>query len=457
MNEMRSDSEPDGLSWSERLFHDSEMTTALLRVTAGAAMVIAQVSGRLDDPYGVFSLALVTATTYAVGALATTSVHFVRRQSYPGKLATALTTLDNSIILGLVALTGGVSSLLVAVLLLVTTTTAARYGVKTAIWWAGVDSIVLFGIAAFAAGVGSRSDRLYLAGWWSWLLLGGAVIAGITARAAFEYRAALAAESHRSSLERYERLLAERAQQELETAAADRRDFLRVVTHELRTPITSIGALSRAIASDPDGISDPERSEMVGLIRGHAQHLQDLLDGVRDLAVTKRSLANPTRLADIDLRAVVLASTSAAGLEPDRLTTTIHEQLDSMQSDPEKLRRILTNLIENAARHSRELVEVSAEPEEGFVVIEVRDRGPGLSPEVAGHVFEKGFSFASERDSSGLGLWIVSELVVGLAGDIRAVPRTRGGLTMRVRLPHVLNSSDLGAESTGLGASQFGD
>ena len=126
----------------------------------------------------------------------------------------------------------------------------------------------------------------------------------------------------------------------------------------------------------------------------------------------------------------------------------------AMQSDPEKLRRIFTNLIENAGRHSRDVVEVSADLEDSFVVVEVSDLGPGLALEVADRVFEKGFSLGDERDSSGLGLWIVRELVIGLAGNVRALPHDPVGLTMQVRLPYVPGSPTSTLPHAGLGAAR---
>lgn len=417
------------------ILRDSELTTAILRVTAGAAMIGLYLLGSLSDPYEVAGPALAAASLYSVGALVL-ALRLSRSGSpYPQPFTASLTVLDNGIILGLAWLTGGVTSPIVAILLLVITTTAARYGVRTAVACAVADSIVLFGVGGFADGPGPLHERLHLAGWWSWLLVGGAVIAGITARAAFEYQAQLINATHQGAVDRYERTLADQALRELEVAAADRREFLRVITHELRTPITSVAALARALDKRDNAMTAEHRHEALALLQSHAAHLQDLLDSVRDLATEQPGETRSLRLSDVDIEEVVTSSASAALLPRERLRLHLGDDVRLIRSDREKLRRILTNLLENAGRHSLHEVDVEVGRHGDNIAFEIRDRGPGMSDEIADHVFEKGFTFGHHRDSSGLGLWIVSELVRALGGTVSASPRSGGGLTMTVTLP----------------------
>ncbi len=417
------------------ILRDSELTTAILRVTAGAAMVALHLAGSLADPHGVAGPALAAASVYATIALLVALRVGQQGAPYPRAFTTSLTVLDNVIICALSSITGGVSSPIVAILLLVITTIAARYGVRTAVVCAVADSVVLFVIGVAGDAPATVEDGLHLAGWWSWLLVGGAVIAGVTARAAFEYQAQLLTATHQGAVDRYERTLADQARRELEVAAIGRRDFLRVVTHELRTPITSIAALSQALERRPGAMSERERSEVLGLLQSHAQHLQDLLESVRDLAADTPGEDPSLHLSDIDLESVIRSSASAALLPTERLALAIGDDIRIYRSDREKLRRILTNLLENAGRHSRDEVEVEVRRVDADVVFEIRDRGTGMTEEVARHVFDKGFSFGQHRDSSGLGLWIVSELVQALEGTVEALTREGGGLTMRVTLP----------------------
>ena len=123
------------------------MTTAVLRVTAGAAMVVLYLLDALPDGHGFAGLALGAAAVYSGLVFAVIARTFVRGDGYSAALVASLTVLDNVIILGLAALTGGVGSLIVAILLLVVTTNAARYGIRVAVVMAVADSVVLFAIA----------------------------------------------------------------------------------------------------------------------------------------------------------------------------------------------------------------------------------------------------------------------------------------------------------------------
>lgn len=424
------------------VLQDSELTTALLRVAAGAAMVGLHLVGSLSDAYGVAGPALIGASLYAVGAMLIV-LRLNGPGTYPRGLTTSLTVLDNIIIILLAWLTGGVTSPIVAVLLLVITTIAARYGVRAAVACAVSDSAALVLIGIVGDGSLGLERRLHLAGWWTWLLIGGAVIAGITARAAFDYEAQLLKAKHRGAINRYERTLADRARSELESAAADRRDFLRVVAHELRTPIASIAALSQALNSRGSALSGDQKHEALGLIQSHASHLRDLLESVRDLAADMPIEDSPVRLADIDVRDVIASSASAALLPSERLKLDIATDLGLVRTDKEKLRRILTNLLENAGHYSEDLVEVVVAQDDESMRFEICDRGIGMTADVARQVFQKDFSFGSQRDSSGLGLWIVSELIRTMEGSVEAVPRDGGGLVMRVCIPRIATSTGM--------------
>jgi signal transduction histidine kinase len=417
---------------------DSELITAVLRLVAGTAMLVMWAVGGLPPGHpAVLAVALPLAELYAVSVLvAIVALHRATRR-YPRTLTVALTGLDNAIILFIAALTGDVSSPVVAILLLVVTTNAARFGLRLAMAVAVVDAGVLAVLAlAVPRPPTTLQHRLQLLGWWAWLLLGGAVIAGAIARAALVAERAGAAA--RRQIEADQTLLAaERdARRRLEEEEADRRDFLRVVTHEVRTPITSLGALTRALTRTGSHLDAAERQEMLALLQSHADHLERLLRGVGDLATaTVRTRPDRLVLTEVDLGQLITSAAHAGGVEADRLIIEVDPHATVVRSDAEKLRRILTNLLENAGRHAAGPVEVDAARRDGRLVLRVADRGPGLRPDVAARAFEKGFSFGPERGSSGLGLWIVRELAGVLGGRVWAEARDGGGLMVTVEVP----------------------
>lgn len=414
---------------------DSEMTTAVLRVVAGVAMLTLHVAGGLEDSTGFNGIVFGLAIAYSIAVFVVVLRRYVQGDDYPLPLTVSLTALDNLIILGLAAISGGVQSLVTGILILVITTDAARFGVRAAVVWAIIDSVVLLGIALFVDEDALPFDeRVRLTAWWAWLLIGGAVLAGMIARATSDYRHRLDRVQQQAAIDRLDRELEHQARLEIERADAARRDFLRVIVHELRTPIASMGALSRALSSGGSTLDDGDRTEALSLIESHAEHLSDLLEEVRGLS-SSPSVSATVERADADLAHLIQVSASAAGLSSERLDVAITTGARLVRVDAEKVRRILTNLIENAGRHSTDPVRVEASQEGVRLRLRVLDRGSGLSPEVAARAFDKDFSFGTERGSSGLGLWIVRELTTMLGGSVWAEPRDGGGLSVHVELP----------------------
>jgi signal transduction histidine kinase len=107
-----------------------------------------------------------------------------------------------------------------------------------------------------------------------------------------------------------------------------------------------------------------------------------------------------------------------------------------VQCDPQRLRRLLTNLVENAARHSGdEPVELDLRHDGSMFRAEVRDRGPGLPAGQEGVVTAKGVALGERRGTAGLGLWIAEALATAMAGELSLLPREGGGLVARLELP----------------------
>lgn len=376
-------------------------------------------SGGLEWPAHVVFLG---ANIYA-GILLMTIARLRRNKlPYPRRLVASLTVLDHVLVLVMAAIDAGIASLMLGVLVLVVTTDAARRGVRAAVGWAIFDAVAVasYGLV-LDVDRGAFGDRVRLVAWWSWLLIGGAVLAGVIARAAFDYRQGLEAE--------------QRKVDELDRAERERRAFLAVLSHELRTPLASITALCRALAR-PDGIGDEEtRAEAVMLIESHASHLSGLMENIRRLSRGDAPTEEAPQPRPIDIARLVREAASAASVGLDRLRVDLDHAPELFVTDPAKLRRVLTNLLENAERHSSGAVEVEVRSLADEVEFSVLDRGTGITPEIAEKVFERGFTFGHERDASGLGLWIVRELVHQLGGTVAASPRPGGGVHVAVRVP----------------------
>jgi K+-sensing histidine kinase KdpD len=206
---------------------------------------------------------------------------------------------------------------------------------------------------------------------------------------------------------------------------------VRVLCHEFRTPVASVQALARALADDAGPLSTTQRVEAARLIRDHAEHLTAVLEAVGTVAehlpaAFARSQPSTVRLAD-----VVTAAADAAGVR--ELDLHIAPAVATVALDVPGVRRILTNLLENARRHGRAPFVVRIERQDGALRITTTDHGPGMPSDVAARAFREGP--APTHGPHGLGLWIVTQLVTMLGGAVRACPNRPTGTCIEVMLP----------------------
>jgi signal transduction histidine kinase len=344
----------------------------------------------------------------------------------------AITLIDSALTLIGCGLLGGANTLLVAVLPLIVIAAGlgGRRGYVVAIGLGLGYTVAIL----LASGTTPVSQRLVHGLWWTGYLLATAVLVEVFL-ALLERQFDEAARSRAEAIAEHEALLEERDLRErlLESQQA-RHDGLRVILHEFRTPVTSMTALSRDLASG--GLTGPAAATALSLISAHADHLRDMLDNLADLAIadgTPVGRPGERRVPLAELAEVVL---DAAAIAPGRRVSTVAPNGATVHSDPQRLRRILTNLAENAARHSvTGPVELHLSVRLGRLVAEVSDRGPGLPPEQLGEVSRKYVSLGERRGTAGLGLWIVAQLVGGMNGQLTLSARDGGGLTARLEVP----------------------
>ncbi len=220
----------------------------------------------------------------------------------------------------------------------------------------------------------------------------------------------------------------------LERSRGLEQQFLLSVSHDLRTPLTSIRGYAEAI---DDGNVDPKRAAAV--IRAESARLERLVADLLDLAKLQ-ARAFTFAIGPVDLSAAVhTAIDGAAGSLPSITFHPVTSGPLTVRADPDRLAQVLANLVENAGRYARSSVLVSARAERKWAVVTVDDDGPGIAPHDLPHVFERLY-VARDRperreNSSGLGLAIVRELVVGMGGEVSAGTAPTGGARLSCRLP----------------------
>jgi signal transduction histidine kinase len=215
-----------------------------------------------------------------------------------------------------------------------------------------------------------------------------------------------------------------------------RRELVAWASHDLRTPLANMQAMIEALE---DGLGGPE--EYVPALQEQVRALSRLVDDLFELA---RIDAGALTLELLELPVAPVVSTSLRGIEAEARLRHVTLAADVDQSltarfAPEKVERVLMNLLTNALRHtpSDGAVAVRAEPVGGAVRVAVEDSGEGLDAEAQARMFELCWRGDRSRSSrgAGLGLAIARGLVEAQGGRIWAEDREDGGARVCFTLP----------------------
>ena len=212
------------------------------------------------------------------------------------------------------------------------------------------------------------------------------------------------------------------------------------VTHDLRTPLTSIKAGVTSLL-DPSVHYDPEQErELLTTILEETDRLNRLVGNILDLTKIRAGALIPTRqAAAIDEIVEAVVARMGPRLPSVHIQTKLREDLPELMVDPVQIDQVLTNLIENAARYSPAggEIQVSASAFRNAVQLRVVDQGPGIAPEERERVFEPFYRGPTnpETPGTGLGLAIVKAIVVAHGGWIAIEGAPGGGTAVVVEIP----------------------
>ncbi len=218
-----------------------------------------------------------------------------------------------------------------------------------------------------------------------------------------------------------------------------RRQLVAWASHDLRTPLASLRAMLEALE---DGLAEPD--EYLPAIGEQVQTLATLVDDLFELARIDAGVLT-LELRQASLRAVVESSVRALEAEARarnvRLETRVDPAVSEVWMAPEKVERVLLNLLTNALRHtpSDASIAVVVESQNGCVLVAVDDSGQGLTATAARRMFERFWRGDDSRTpgtgGAGLGLAIAQGLVEAHGGEIWAENRTAGGARIAFTLP----------------------
>ena len=227
---------------------------------------------------------------------------------------------------------------------------------------------------------------------------------------------------------------------ELEAAVQSRDEFLSLVSHELRSPLTVIMGYSRLIAR-PNGIEPEEQREWASDILRQSHRLQAIIENLLSMA---RFTAGD-KVED----EVLLLPNLARRLVEEMRGTSEHKVILEADADVAPalanafcFEQILRNLIGNAMKYSAPdapiAVKIREEPDS--VVVSVTDSGPGIDPAEAEKIFEPFYRSPSAAGSPGvgIGLTVCRRLAAAMGGELRLVHSSTGGSEFALRVPKAL-------------------
>ena len=234
---------------------------------------------------------------------------------------------------------------------------------------------------------------------------------------------------------------AERATvEELRRLSALRADFVSMVSHELRSPMAAVIGSAKTLHLRWRELTPEQRESFLGLIDHETNRLAELVGDVLDTSRIESGSFSYS-FDDVDLSELVQESAAAAQTGQDEVTINANVQrpLPLVRGDRERLRQVITNLIDNAVKYSPSgsKVEVDAFSDNGRISVEVRDHGPGVAPEHQSLIFEKFGRVSGEhaKPGTGLGLFIARSIAQAHGGTLEVHSAPSEGATFTLVLP----------------------
>jgi len=222
-----------------------------------------------------------------------------------------------------------------------------------------------------------------------------------------------------------------------------RSQFVASVSHELKTPLTSIRMFAETLAMGR-GRDERTRSEYLETIVNESERLARLVDNVLDFSKIEQGKKiyrlRPTRLEEV-AGSAARAMQFPLAQQGFQLRLSVQEQMPELKADPDAIQQAILNLLTNAMKYSGDAREIDLRlsARNGDAVIEVVDHGLGVAPEEQKRIFEKFYRAPSHESrliaGTGLGLTLVAHIAKAHGGRVEVESAPGFGSTFRVFLP----------------------
>jgi signal transduction histidine kinase len=223
--------------------------------------------------------------------------------------------------------------------------------------------------------------------------------------------------------------------------------LISTVSHELKTPLTSIRLAIHVLLNEKLGPLSPQQMELLVTARDDSDRLYRVIEDLLDISRIESGEAEiklqPVNVEDLVLRATdkIRPAFRDHGIT---LNMKVAPDVPRVMADPSRLQLVFDNLLNNALKYTPigGEVTIKAQPKDGMVRFSVEDTGIGIAPEFLPRIFEKFFRVpGQEQISSGLGLTIAKEIVEAHGGAIEVVSQPGKGTKFNFTVQAVKETS----------------
>ena len=217
-----------------------------------------------------------------------------------------------------------------------------------------------------------------------------------------------------------------------------RSDFVAMVSHELRSPMTVVAGIADILKKRQSALSTEQRDELIDTLGREARRLTRLVSEVLDLEQLDQG-GMELHLGKVDLASLAQEAVIDAGAA-ERTDIAVERGNPSCTADADRIKQVLLNLISNAVKFSGEdkPIKVTVSPEKESVCISIKDNGPGIAKPDQEKLFQRFARLdtgAVRKPGSGLGLYLSKSIVDAHRGEIWIESAPRKGATFTFRLP----------------------
>lgn len=210
-------------------------------------------------------------------------------------------------------------------------------------------------------------------------------------------------------------------------------DYAHMVSHDLKSPLRSIDALTAWLSEDYKDKLDVEGVKSLNLIRNNVEKMDTLISGILDYSTITK---NQTEFYDVDIN-LLLENILSTMLVPEHISIKKISKLPVVKGDKYRLQQLFQNLIDNAIKYndkSEGIIEIGVEDENKFWKFYIKDNGKGIEEIYFDKIFKTFQKLENNPQSSGIGLSIVKKIVTLYGGEIWVESQSEKGTTFHFTL-----------------------